>query len=296
MGLFDNPSALSTLEKGIGILITAFTGWAAIQSSLVKSDLEALNKEIASNADQRETRKLNHEINFKIYEEIKDVYRTPNLTPDQVIARLTAIMALVEPNPQSEVRSVLTAAIKSALDNVNITSGQPSEELLKKTEAAKDKIDMILFKADEAESSDTRPKDSQRLQAAAKSASADKPKWANYDFDFFWCEKGENPDANKRAAVEASKLLQSLDPNADGRWRVRMLPAAINAKPGYRIDGYRINVSSDDEAKIATVMDAIFKHNAMPSPDINFEIRRINYPTPWYLSVFFCPGGLAGSE
>ena len=296
MSVFSNPSTLTTLEKLIGMCIAGLTGWAAFQSNLVKNDLEALNKEIAKNSDQRETRKLDHEINLKIYEELKDVYKTPNLTPEDAINRITAIVIIVEPNQQAEVRDRLGEALISALENINVTAVKPSEGLRKKTEAAKSMVAETLFKAYEVDSADAKPKVKQELQAVANSSSAEKPKWSNYDFDFFWCEQGPNPEANKRTAEQASKLLQSMDPSADGRWRVRKLPAAINAKPGYRIDGYQINASSPDEIKIANVMNTIFKQNAMPSADQDFKIRPIDYPTPWYLSVFFCPGGLNGGE
>lgn len=288
-------SSLSKIEKVVGLLITLFTGWAAFQSSSVKDSvalqgtaLDGLKTEIARSADDRETRKLNHEITIKIFEEVKDIYKTPNQTPDQVLNRLLAVSALVEAIPQSDVRSSLAAAVKAAADNVTATVAKPSEEIKQKTEVVKSKVDVTVFRADQNDLGSTQPKDHQSLLTAANVSKIEAPKWSNYDFDFFWCEKANNSDAAKRAA-ELAAALRQLDPSATGRWRVRKLPAEINEKPGYRVEGYKMHVTSDDEQKIATVLKGVLKQQTIPSMDTEFEIKRIQYSTPWYISVFFCP-------
>lgn len=287
-------SALSRVEKLIGIAITIFTAWAAFQSSIVKDNvaiqgvaLDALKSEIARSADDRETRKLNHEITIKIFEEVKDIYKTPNQTPDQVLNRLLAVSALVEAIPQSDVRTSLAAAVKAAADNVTATFTRPSEEILLKTEAVKSKVDVTVFRADQNDMANSA-KDHQSLISAANASKVEAPRWSNYDFDFFWCEQGNNADGAKRAA-ELAVALKQLDPAATGRWRVRKLPSEINEKPGYRVEGYKMHVSSADEQKIATVLKGVLKEQAIPSTDTEFEIKRIQSSTPWYLSVFFCP-------
>jgi len=292
----SRTSSLSTVEKIIGLAITAFTGWAAFQSSVVKDSvaiqgaaLDRLKAEIALSADDRETRKLNHEITIKIFEEVKDIFKTPNQAADQTLNRLLAVSALVEAIPQSDVRTSLAAAVKAAADNVSVTVAKPSDELRIKTEAVKSKIDVTVFRADQYDTP-SAPKDHQSLLSAANATKIDAPKWSNYDFDFFWCENASNPEATRRAA-ELAATLRQLDPNASGRWRVRKLPAEINDKAGYRIDGYKMHVTSDDEQKIATVLKGLLKQQAIPSADTEFEIKRIQYSTPWYLSVFFCPAG-----
>lgn len=288
-------SSLSTVEKIIGIAITVVTGWTAYQSGVVKDNvaiqavaLDRLKTEIARSADDRESRKLNHEITIKIFEEVKDIYKTPNQSPDQLLNRLLAVAALVEAIPQSDVRTALAAAVKAAVDNVSATFANPSEAIRLKTEVVKSKVDVTVFRADQNDVASVAPKDHQSLRSAADASRIGAPKWSNYDFDFFWCESASNPDAQKRAAELASGLKQ-LDPSATGRWRVRKLPAEINEKPGYRIDGYKMHVTSDDEQKIATVLAGLLKQQSIPAPGADFEIRRIQYATPWYLSVFFCP-------
>lgn len=300
----DNPPqklSLSMVEKGIGITITLLSGWAAFQSSIVKDNValqgaafDRLKTEIAKSAEDRETRKLNHDITIKIFEEVKDIYKTPNQSQDQILNRLLAVSALVEAIPQRDVRTALAGAVKAAVDNVTVTATKPSAEIKAKTEAVKSQIDLTVFRADEEDVS-TSPKNHQVLASAAKASTLAEPKWSNYDFDFFWCETSSNNEAAKQAAQFAAKL-KLLDPSASGRWRVRKLPINVNQKPGYRIEGNKIHVTTDDERKIANVLKSILKQQAIPSADADIEIKTINYSSPWYLSVFFCPATLGQSE
>lgn len=290
----SSRSSLSTLEKCIGLAITALSGWAAFQSSIVQNNvakqgiaLESLKIEISRNADDRETRKLNHDITIKIFEEVKDIYKTSNQSPDQVLNRLLAVSALVEAVPQSEVRTSLAAAVKAAVDNVAVSSGKASEELKAKTEVVKNLIDLTVFRADQNDVSSTL-KDQQSLVIAAASTTVTVPKWSNYDFDFFWCDNTSNSEMAKRAA-DAAMTLKELDPAASGRWRVRKLPKEVNARPGYGVEGFKIHVTSDDEQKIANVLKEVLKQRAIPFANADFEIKRIKDSTPWYISVFFCP-------
>jgi len=294
----NQTSHLSTLEKVIGIAMMLLSGLAAFQSSLVKDSvtiqgaiLEGVQAEIAKNADDRESRKLNHEITIKIFEEVKDIYKSPNQSPDQLLNRLLAVSALVEAIPQSEVRTSLAAAVKAAVDNVTATVDKPTEQIKLKSEAVKSKIDLTVFRADQNDISSS-PKIHQSLASDAETSTAESPKWSNYDFDFFWCENASNPEATKRAAEFAAALKQ-LDPQASGRWRIRKLPFEINKGPGYRVEGYKIHVTSDDEQKLANVLKRILKQQAIPSADVNFDIKRIQYSTPWYISIFFCPSALS---
>jgi len=289
-----SPSALSKIEKIIGIVIALLTGWAAFQSTIVKDRLavqgaaiDTIKAEIARSADDRETRRLNHEITIKIFEEVKDIYKTANQSPDQILNRLLAVSALVEAIPQSDVRTSLAAAVKAAADNVTATFNNPSAEILLKTEAVKSKVDVTVFRADQNDAA-TTTKNRQSQITASNISKIEEPKWANYDFDFFWCDQGNTADTAKKAAESAATLKQ-LDPAASGRWRVRKLPSAINEKPGYRVQGYTIHVTSDDEKKIAEVLQGLLKEHGIPSMESDFEIKRVQSATPWYLSVFFCP-------
>lgn len=291
----SGTSSLSYIEKLVGIAIALMSGWVAFQSALVKDSVELqaaaldnIKLEIARNADDRETRKLNHEITIKIFEEVSDIYKTPNQSPDQILNRLLAVSALVEAIPQSDVRTSLAAAVKAAADNVSATVVNPSEAIRLKTEAVKNKVDNTLFRADQNELVGGAGKDRLAMEKAANDSVVDAPKWANYDLDFFWCESASGSENAKRLA-ETAVAVKQLDPNASGRWRVRKLPIEINAKPDYRVSGFKMHVTSDDEEKIAQVLQGVLSRQGVPPNAEKFEIRRINYSTPWYISVFFCP-------
>ena len=164
----------------------------------------------------------------------------------------------------------------------------PSDAIRLKTEAVKNKVDNTLFRADQNELVGGASKDRVAMEKAANDSVVDAPKWANYDLDFFWCESANGSENAKRLAESAAAVKQ-LDPNASGRWRVRKLPIEINAKPDYRVSGFKMHVTSDDEEKIAQVLQGVLSQQGMPPNAEKFEIRRINYSTPWYISVFFCP-------
>ncbi len=290
--------SLTLIEKSVGILIMIITGWTAFQSSTVKdtialqgSSIESLKAEIAKSANERETRKLNHEITIKIFEEVSNIYKTPNQTPDILLNRLFAVAALIEAVPDIEVRKSLASAVKAAADNASATVIKPTDAVILKTEAVKNKVDLTIFRADQNDSESSRLRDEKSLSVAAQSSNINDPKWSNYDFDFFWCETADNPEAAKNAA-ESAFNLKNLDQSATGRWRVRKLPAEINIKPGYRKEGYLINVSSDDEQKIANVLSSLLKQQEIPSKDFNFVIKKVSNSTPWYISVFMCPSAL----
>lgn len=290
--------SLTLIEKAVGILIMILTGWTALQSSAVKdtialqgSSIESLKAEIAKSANERETRKLNHEITIKIFDEVSNIYKTPNQTPDILLNRLLAVAALVEAVPDSDVRKSLASAVKAAADNASATVIKPTDAVLLKTEVVKNKVDLTIFRADQNDFESSRLKDEKSLSVAAQSSNINDPKWSNYDFDFFWCETADNPEAAKNDAESALKL-RSSDQSATGRWRVRKLPAEINSKPEYRKEGFLINVSSDDEQKIANVLNGLLKQQEIPSRGSEFVIKKVSNFTPWYISVFMCPSAL----
>jgi hypothetical protein len=90
--------------------------------------------------------------------------------------------------------------------------------------------------------------------------------------------------------------LRALDPEAGGRWRVRKLPQSVNAQAGYRVRGNSIRVSAPDERPLAELLkEVVTERHLVPEGD-TLEIKDVNTPTPYYLSVFFCPAGAATSS
>ena len=293
----DKRVGLSVLERGIGLALAALSAVAAYQASIAKDkvaeqalEIDQLKVEVAKTAEERETRRLNHEITIKIFDEVKAVYDDVKLAPERQLNRLLAVVALIEAIPDPAVRSSLATSVRTAADNISATLSQPNTGVANRIEAVKNKLDESVFKAD-SDVARTLPVNSGALKQAAQASTIEKPRWEGYDLDFFWCERGPDPEASRRAAELAASLRQ-LDPAASGRWRVRMLPTTINQRPGYSIGGYQINVTSKDEEQLGEVLEGVMRARGIPSADANWIIKHVGSSTPWYISVFFCEGAL----
>ncbi|WP_255990823.1 hypothetical protein [Chitinolyticbacter albus] len=117
---------------------------------------------------------------------------------------------------------------------------------------------------------------------AAPAAPAARPEaktsaYAGYNIDLFHCER--------RAAAgkaEAASAL-TLRPKAGaGRWRIRLLPDEINLQPGYQVSGRLIRHNADETVAARQLADAL------AGQGLPVQLALIAYPTPHYLSIFFC--------
>ena len=288
-----SSSTLTTIQAVVAIAVTAMSGTAAYQSSNVKdavalqsqeqnAKLEELKTQIAKSADDRESRKVNNDITLKIFEELKDVYRTKDQSSDLQLNRLQFVGALVLGIPDDAIRKPLLDAIQRAIASL--------EALNPKAKAVRKQLDDAVFRAEQSDVRTLVPKDPGASRDVVAKSDVKDPKWSNYDFDLFWCENAADPDAADAAKqiANVAATIKSLDPQASGRWRVRMLPADVNARSGYQVEGFRIHVGSDDEQKIAEVLKGVLAEQRIPA-DGQFEIKRVASPTPWYISLFFCP-------
>lgn len=107
--------------------------------------------------------------------------------------------------------------------------------------------------------------------------------WSNWDFDLFYCASSP-----QQARVQADRVADRLKQDgAQGRVRVRELSAEVNARSGYRIQGYAIR-RSEDEAEIADQL-AAFADQVLADSNVSFETQASGQQTPWYVSAFFCP-------
>jgi hypothetical protein len=242
-----------------------------------------LQAEIARSAEVREDRKLNHEITIRIFDEVKEIYAA-TLPPEQMLNRLTSVAALLEAIPDPGVRTQLAAAVKAAIDSLSGPARASTPMVKEQAAALKSQVDETVFRAEEKETAPANV----RAQAPTPRAAADGgATWADYDVDLFWCEEATNPDAARREA-EAAARLRALRPDGAGRWRVRKLPTAVNARPGYRVSGYVMHVTGDDEQRAAEQLQAALRKDGEAGPA--FVVRRSSYPSPRYISAFFCPG------
>lgn len=296
----NTSSGLTALERVIGLVLTVMTTFAAYQASVTKDQLaeqalklDHLKLQVAEAAEERETRKLNHEITIKIFDEVKSIYSDENITPDRQLNRLLAVSALIEAVPDSAVRGSLAASVRTAADNVSAMQAITNHQVSSRIATVQSKLDESVFKAEQSDLTRTAPVDASALTEAAQRSTAEKPRWEGYDLDFFWCEVGTDPEGARRAA-ELAASLRHLDPSASGRWRVRKLPAAINERLTYRLNTHQISVSSEDEKRIAAVLVKLMEGQGLPGLGGKWEIVSSGASTPWYLSVFFCSGAHPG--
>lgn len=281
----QHGSSLTKIEKIIGIVVAISTGWSAYQANVVKekiamqnASLEALKMTVAQQAEAREDQKLNYDVTLKIFEEVKDIYKTKKQTPEQMLNRLSAVLALVQAVPEHDVQQALTDAIKSAADNITTSIHNPSASIRKKSQALKSQADLTAFNSVEHEFSSILTNDSCQQDSALA--------MDDYNVDFFWCESSDNPEAARQEAILASSIHSH---KGLGRWRVRKLPTIINQRPGYQMADYGVRTSSPQEDSIARQMIALWKKISIPADNEEFIISRSKANTPHYISVHFCP-------
>jgi hypothetical protein len=286
-------SALTRIEKLVGLLVAALGAWSAYQASAVKAQVDRqsariaeLQAELARSAEVREERKLNHEITIRIFDEVKDIYAA-TLPPEQMLNRLTSVAALLEAIPDPAVRTQLAAAVKAAIDSLSSPARPATAYVKEQVAALKSQVDETVFRAEEKEAA---PETARQRLAPAQSAAAERAAtWSDYDVDLFWCEEAANPEAARREAETAARL-RAQHPEGTGRWRVRKLPTSVNARAGYRIGGYVLHVTGDDEQRVAEQLQAALRRGGDGPAAPEFVIRRSAYPSPRYISAFFCPG------
>jgi len=119
----------------------------------------------------------------------------------------------------------------------------------------------------------------------APSADAGVLRWADWDFDLFYCEASP-PLAKSQADALASAMI---DDGAKGRIRVRPLSASKNAESAYQINGYAI-YGSDDETAMTQKLAAFARTTIGSGNGVAFEVKRTSQRSPWYISAFLCPG------
>jgi hypothetical protein len=97
--------------------------------------------------------------------------------------------------------------------------------------------------------------------------------------DIFYCETEGN------RAKELAERVAGLKGSSVGRWRVRTLPAALNATEGYRVTTNVIRYNPDELVVARSLLD-----DAKSQGSVDFRLQEISYPTPGYISAFVCLG------
>ncbi len=135
----------------------------------------------------------------------------------------------------------------------------------------------------EDQSTKDRAKEIQKTASYAVAAQSAAGNAKGWDYDIFWCEE---PAANQDTAKRAFTALNAGDP-AHGRLRLRSWSASQNKQPGYAVAGYEIRGEASERQQME-----FLKRIIDPSAPQPFDVRTTTgtTPTPWYISVWVCPG------
>jgi hypothetical protein len=284
------PTGLRKLDftvNAIGALAAiAATVWGVVVKIQVDQQnllIEKIKGEIGQSAELRENRKLDQEITLKVFDEVKDIYKTEKQSPEILVSRLSAVSALILAVPDQAIKERLGEAVGAALQQQTKSS---NAEAAQQALSIKSSLDAGIFDASIVEqSTPAEVVSTKQIKNWAEQGSAGSPKWGALTYNLFWCENANSPNGAYQAAAQA-QALKTLDPNARGEWRVRKLPRSVNERPGYQIHRNVIRTSSDEETAIAkTMIEVLAQHGST-----GFTIEQINYPSPASISIFFCGG------
>lgn len=99
-----------------------------------------------------------------------------------------------------------------------------------------------------------------------------------FNIDFFYCENTQSS-----SKVLAEKAVALRDAASKGRWRIRLLPETVNSQPGYNVRGNIVRYNPDEKT-VAQALIKVLKDKLQ----LSVAGMEIAYPTPNYVSVFFC--------
>lgn len=282
------PTGFRSLDRVLNVVgalaaiaATIYGMWVKVQVDNQSRRVEDLKASISQSAEARENRKLELEMTMKVFDEVKDIYKADKQSPDILVNRLSAVSALVLAVPNQEIRERLGQAVGAALSAQTSNGGSESAQ---KAQSVKANLEAAIFDAATvAESAPTEAVSTRQIKALAAQSSAKNPHWGALNYNLFWCEDVENPNAALEAAKQAS-ALKKLDREASGDWRVRKLPRSVNERSGYQIHRNLIRTSSKEETAIGNVLVGVLAQYGMAG----FVVEEVSYPSPASISVFFC--------
>src|SRR5882757_5328072 len=187
-------SIIAVVNGAVGLMTLTIKDNTTANTANTQNLLDAQRQ---ANAEKESTRNLD----LALYDRVKDAVTRDKLNTAEGRALLTLIDSLAD------------GAFKTGLGEiVHDSAGDPAL----KREAA-----LTVFTSESG-----TPAPAVAVAAVPTDAGAHAG-WAGWNIDLFWCES--SGDSAKLLATEA---LDLRDSSAFGRWRVRMLPAAINAQTG----------------------------------------------------------------
>ena len=113
-------------------------------------------------------------------------------------------------------------------------------------------------------------------------------RWANYDFDVFYCTGGPQA-AGLKAMADRVVAVRAQDPSANGRWRARPLAPGRVAAEESANRGFSIRYDYADEEPFARELERVLNEAKVAGSRKFQAVGAKVASTPWYLSVFICP-------
>ncbi|MCR9077292.1 MAG: hypothetical protein NXI07_14740, partial [bacterium] len=230
---------------------------------------------------ERENRKLNYDISLKVYEKVVAIDQS---NPDD----LRLAVALIEVLPDDSFKGRLGAALSALSSSVAKTTTMASLRPVAESVA-----DTAQFIAESVKVAQVQAQGPGPLPGTLPSPLPVPPLSTSttfslgnpggWDYDVFWCEK-EPSEIERATAQEVATAITGAN---TGRVRVRMLPDAVNARPAYQVKGAVIRADSTEMevAEAERLRDAI-----KAATGLTFTVEQNTGESPWYLSVFLCPG------
>lgn len=288
-GLFEKlnlAEKIIAIAGAAGLALTTFTA-NNIQNDVnaqkvtldaQKAQLDEVAKrqdmEITIRKDSREALKQENDLTKTIFDEFVKAITDQTTPIPQRIDRLEGVMVLTYAIPDARQQEGMGRAVQKAMDRIHLPEN--SSEVPRLAAAKFDAEELVTQASNEQR--DTR-------MVQPPTTSAEQVAWGNYDFDVFYCDGIPNSEGLRKVA-EKLVAFKELDAKASGRWRVRPLPATVNARPGYQIRGYEIRYSSNDEKPLADKLK-VQMVNSLKLPDV--YVKSVSFQTPFYISVFVCP-------
>lgn len=276
------PRTIKTAHALVAVaaaVVTAWGAWATVKIDQISADLDRA----------REERLWAEKIVDKFYDSVTraGLSETQRLTS---LSGLLTLTELIDPT-QAELKKNLAKAIRDQADTY-----RKQLEAAGSLQTGAQRLETQALAAAAGEIGDLAAAKTRAFTVAAElaaeggptssAASASGAGWGSYDFDIFWCET--SPGAEQ--AANAVAALKGVDPLASGRWRVRMLSAETNRRSGYRISGYLIRASTDEEEPLANALkNEIAARGTAGANSRQFSVERVPYASPYYISTFVCP-------
>ncbi|MGH8060195.1 MAG: hypothetical protein ACREOH_23645 [Candidatus Entotheonellia bacterium] len=251
---------LDHLSKFIALVSLIIGVYAALKALPHDEEIKKLNEEtvrldneVKRTESELKSLQASRELTFKLYGAVKEVLERK----DKETREEEAVRVLVESLGEDPFRGKLLQAL---------AMGAKSQDVKEKAEKT------ATYYQEEA------TKDSPATSAGAVTKRSASAGFGNWNIDFFYCESSKEQNAPR--ATNAMTLRES---GSIGRWRVRMLPDEINARPGYGVHDHLIRYNADEKEVTERLQKALKQ-----KLQIDINAMQIGSPTPNYLSVFFC--------